>query len=98
MNIRALLLASICLVTAAMPASSDYEPDFRGVGSPLMDERVNTHSGMSLDQAVQRVRRETGGRVLAADTIDQAAGSVHRIKVLLPSGRVRVVIVDAGDR
>jgi uncharacterized membrane protein YkoI len=47
--------------------------------------------GISLDEAVTRVRRETGGRVLSAEARD----SRYRIKVLLPNGAVRVVNVDA---
>lgn len=54
--------------------------------------------GMSLNQAVQQVQRETGGRVLSAETINQGGRSVHRIKVLTPSGQVRVMIVDAHSR
>jgi hypothetical protein len=34
--------------------------------------------------------------VLSAETVGQGNRRVHRIKVLLPSGRVRVVTVDAG--
>ncbi len=51
--------------------------------------------GVSLNQAVHQVQRETGGRVLSADTVSQGGRTVHRIKVLTPSGRVRVVVVDA---
>lgn len=54
--------------------------------------------GMSLNQAVQQVQRETGGRVLSAETINQGRRSVHRIKVLTPSGQVRVLTVDAHGR
>ena len=47
--------------------------------------------GLSLDEAVRRVQRETGGRILAADVVQGAGGATYRIKVLLPSGRVKVV-------
>jgi hypothetical protein len=33
--------------------------------------------------------------VLSADTSSHRGDTVHRIKVLLPSGRVRVYLVDA---
>lgn len=48
-------------------------------------------AGLSLDDAVRQVQAETGGRILSADSVD---GS-YRIKVLLPSGHVRVIVVDA---
>jgi len=51
--------------------------------------------GISLDEAVARVRRDTGGRVLAAEARDERGRTVYRIKVLLPNGSVRVVNVDA---
>lgn len=57
--------------------------------------RRGGETGVSLNQAVQQVQRETGGRVLSADTANHGGRAVHRIKVLLPSGQVRVVTVDA---
>lgn len=52
-------------------------------------------TGTGLNEAVQQVQRETGGRVLSADTVNQGGRNVHRVKVLLPSGQVRVVTVGA---
>ncbi len=51
--------------------------------------------GLSLDQAVSQVRRDTGGRVLSAETVQRNGQRVHRIKVLTPENRVRVYYVDA---
>jgi uncharacterized membrane protein YkoI len=52
-------------------------------------------NGLSLDEAVARVRRDTGGRVLSAESRDDRGRTTYRIKVLLPNGTVRVVNVDA---
>jgi uncharacterized membrane protein YkoI len=52
----------------------------------------------SLNEAVQQVQRETGGRVLSADTVNQGGRTVHRIKVLTPSGQVRIVTIDAQSK
>lgn len=46
-----------------------------------------------LRAAVERVQRETGGRILSAETVRVGRGQVHRVKVLTPDGRVRVVSV-----
>ena len=54
-------------------------------------QETSRRDGISLDEAVARVRRETGGRVLSAEARD----SRYRIKVLMPNGAVRVVSVDA---
>ncbi len=47
--------------------------------------------GLSLDQAVKKVQRETRGRVLSATTVHRKGRAVHRVRVLLPDGRVRTV-------
>jgi len=49
----------------------------------------------TLDEAVARIRRETGGRILRAETVTRDGERVHRIKVLLPDGRVKIFIVRA---
>ncbi len=51
----------------------------------------------SLEQAVKRVRKQTGGRILSANTVDKGGRKVHRIKVLMKNGRVRVINVNAGS-
>ena len=48
-------------------------------------------TGISMHEAVERVRKQTGGRVLDA----QQQNGQYRIKVLTPKGEVRVYRVDA---
>lgn len=69
-------------------------------GSPSHAEwhsayRLAAKQGVSLDQAVAQVQRDTQGRILTAETINRNGRAVHRIKVLLPNGNVRVVYVEA---
>lgn len=54
--------------------------------------------GVSLDEAVSRVRRQTNGKILSADTVRIDGRSVHIIKVLTPDGRVKRIRVNAGGR
>jgi len=63
--------------------------------APPDHTRREARSRVSLDQAVRQVRAQTGGRILSAETINQHGRTVHRIKVLLPSGHVQIVHVDA---
>lgn len=49
---------------------------------------------LSIDAAAAMVRRISGGRVIAAEAMDDDGKAVYRIKVLLPEGRVRVYVVD----
>ncbi|WP_303901228.1 PepSY domain-containing protein [Thiohalomonas denitrificans] len=55
-------------------------------------------SGMALDQAAAQVRRETGGRILSAETVREKGRKVHRIKVLTPDRKVRIVRIEANGR
>lgn len=58
---------------------------------------VGLAHAMSLSEAVDKVRRETGGKVLSARTEIQSDREVHIVKVLTEDGRVRTVQV-RGDR
>ncbi len=49
--------------------------------------------GLSLDQAVKKVQRDTRGRVLSASTVHRGGRAIHRVRVLLPDGRVRTIEV-----
>jgi hypothetical protein len=44
-----------------------------------------------LPESVQRVERETGGKVLQVKPIQRGNREIYRMKVLTPDGRVRVV-------
>jgi hypothetical protein len=48
---------------------------------------------LTLEQAVAKVQKQTGGKVLAADTQRRGHTIEYRIKVLTPKGHVRVVPV-----
>ena len=57
--------------------------------------RGDSKDGMTLDEAVRKVRRETGGRILSARTVTNKEGdTVHRIKVLTPDNRVMIYEID----
>lgn len=95
------LFAGLLAWTATVPVAArrdDWKDDRRNDRrEDRRDDRRSSsreearRDGISLDEAVTRVRRETGGRVLSAEARD----SRYRIKVLLPNGAVRVVNVDA---
>lgn len=79
-----LLLALGANAALAESAWHDHEPII-----------VAQASGMSLDQAVAKVRRETGGRILSAETVSEDGKKVHRIKVLTRDNKVRVITLPA---
>ena len=88
--IRLFVVAFLIFVSTPSPSFADHR-------SPVNANRLYlARAGVSLDVAVARVQRETGGRVLSAKTVNESGRRVHQIKVLLPSGKVRVYHVDAG--
>jgi len=88
-----ILFSSLLAVLLLGPIPTPAE-----AGSPMplqLARRGSDNNGISLNEAVRQVQRDTGGRVLSADTHRQGGRTVHRIKVLTPSGHVRVYNVDA---
>ncbi len=75
------LLAGVVLVASA--AATHGQSDVQGAAT--------------LREAVALVERDTGGRILAAETVIAGQSRVYRIKVLTPDGTVRVVQVAAKD-
>ncbi len=56
--------------------------------------RATERPEITLDQAVAKVQQETGGKVLSADAMRVGRREViYRIKVITPSGMVKVVQV-----
>ncbi|WP_430387440.1 PepSY domain-containing protein [Dyella sp. 20L07] len=61
---------------------------------PTMAAQASAEPAMSLEQAVTQVQQETGGKVLSASTVRRGRSSFeHRVKVLTPTGHIRVVTV-----
>jgi uncharacterized membrane protein YkoI len=80
-----LALAVAALTLPALPAQAQ-----RHATDGFALQRV-AQGRISLEQAIAKVQRATGGRVLDA----RATGDGYRIKVLTREGDVRVVYVDA---
>ena len=55
------------------------------------------HAEVSLQQAIEKVQRDTGGKVLSAEPIQVGKKKIYRIKVLTRDGQVRVIQVTADD-
>jgi uncharacterized membrane protein YkoI len=65
-------------------------------GEPRL--HVAQQDGMSLSEAIESVRRRTGGRVVSAETKVQGDREVHYIKVLTKDGKVRTHKVNGRRR
>ncbi len=78
-----------------LPASAfDLEQSLRDVyaqpdARPPADLAVMQRNGKSLSEAIAQVRRQTGGRVISAETKRNGNRETHHIKVLTKDGKVR---------
>jgi hypothetical protein len=54
--------------------------------------------GISLEQATNMVRRETGGRVLSATPVDRGGQRGYEVRVLIDGKRVKNYYVDGDGR
>ena len=68
------------------------------LGLGLAAGAVQAQRAVSLQDAVEKVQRETGGKILSAQTVKVGKTKLYRVKVLLPDGRVRVVQVPGAGR
>lgn len=84
---RRLLTTLLLALSLALPAVAATLP-----GQPM--QLAQQGDAVSLEEAAARVRAQTGGRILAAETRGRGADRVHRIKVLTGDNRVRIILVD----
>lgn len=80
------------LLVIALPAAAS-----RSSTAPQHRLHIAQQQHISLEEAVARVRKKTGGRILSAKTVVHKGRKLHRIKVLLPSGTIRVFNIDASS-
>lgn len=87
-----LLLAGMVL---SLPvAAQKYSPSG---GRSYERGDYNGRNGVSLDATVERIRRETGGRVLHAETRKNQGNREHRVRIITDRGEVKRYRVDAGS-
>lgn len=76
----------LLVLLLASPVALAARPDRGGEGSS-----DSGRGGMSMGEAMDRARAQSGGRVLSADVGEENGRPVYRIKVLDENGRVRVL-------
>lgn len=85
-----LLLAAALAWTAPVAASQKQ--------SHAQASKKHARAHLTLEQAVARVRKQTGGKVLKADSRNTGRAVEYRIKVLTPAGHVRVITLRSDPR
>ena len=89
-------IGSLALLLTA--GSLQAQPSLLDNPSSFVEKRSHSpRQGVSLDEAVSRVRQQTNGKILSAETVVVDGRSVHRIKVLTDTGRVRRLQLDANS-
>lgn len=63
-----------------------------GAAAPVL---AQSEPALTLDQAVLNVQRDTGGKVLSAESRKVGRREEYRIKVLTPDGHVKVMAVSS---
>lgn len=89
-------LLPIILLSAGLALTPGASYSFEPVEPVLRVAQKN--GGMTLSQAIEQVRRQTGGQILSATTKVKGNREVHHIKVLTKDGKVRTVKVPGRRR
>jgi uncharacterized membrane protein YkoI len=89
------LTTALLILLALGVNAATAAPAWHGGGLQRVAEQS---PGISLDQAAEQVRRQTGGRILSAETVSKDGRQVHRIKVLTPDHKVVIREINAGGR
>ena len=82
-----ILLTALVLAAMAFLPSPAIAIDVFGANIPTIE--VAQRGCTTLSQAIESVRRSTGGKILNAETKVQGGREVHHIKVLTKDGKVR---------
>ncbi|MEM8982901.1 MAG: hypothetical protein AAGC71_07745 [Pseudomonadota bacterium] len=87
------LLCALLLAVASAPTPAIAA----GIGeSPAI--HLAQSGGRTLEQAIDSVRRQYGGRIISANTVVQGGREVHVIRVLTAEGNVKTVRIPGRNR
>ena len=89
--VAAAALAAAGLIVAPA-AAQEPRPEARGANNDAVVARNAPRmqaNGRSLSDAVRRVQRETGGRILGAERVPYDGRDINRVKYMDDRGRVR---------
>lgn len=97
--IKALLFAAALAAGAAASADSPAAEASDQRAFAASDRLLLAQADcLSLDEAVERVRRQYNGRIVSAETRMRGNREVHHIKVLTEDGKVKTVPIPGCTR
>lgn len=86
------------ILSGLFSSISQATPQANSWQKPLISSsyiQLAQSGGKTLNEAVESVKQQTGGRILSAKTVNKNGQRIHKIKVLLPSGKVRIFQINA---
>lgn len=83
------VLLLLALLLVVVPSAQARPLDHLRSGAPLMLAELDSSA------AARLVESRTGGKVLSVHRQENKGKTQYRVKVLLPEGRVRTIMVDA---
>lgn len=86
---KSVITLMLCGVLVSMPAAAQRFSLGDMVPKRPQHLILAQAGGESLDSAVARIRKQTGGRVLSAETKNEGGVQVHYIRVLTRDGKVK---------
>ncbi len=95
---KSVITLILCGVLVSMPVAAQR---FAADGAMRFgQQRIHLAQAQveSLDSAVSRIRKRTGGRVLSAVTRNEGERTVHHIRILTRDGKVKNIKVVAKPR
>jgi hypothetical protein len=96
---RGWLVGGLLALLLLTPALASAAPDWRrSAQEQLEPSNLVRPPGISLEQAANRVRRETGGRVLSASPTERGGQRGYEVRVLVDGKRVKNYFVDGNGR
>ena len=88
-SLKRLVCLALCLIGLAPAVAAEWKP--RPGKSSFVE------SGLTLEQAIERVQKRHGGRIVAATPMRREGRSQYRIRVDV-DGRVKTFFVDKDGR
>ena len=99
MHVRLTLLLLTTLIALPLAAEAKLRTASPDTGAATSEFVMTQRNGMSLNEAVESVRRRSDvERVLSADTRIEGGREVHHIKVMTKNGTVKTVRVNGRSR
>lgn len=91
-----LVAVSLSLILLSSPLAALEQR--AGAGETPPRQENSERAGRGIPAAVRRVERQTGGQVLNVESMRFQGRDIHRVKVLEPGGRIRVVVDDPASQ